>query len=432
MKWLVFTVALAGVYPLGRWLKKHPRAQGGVWLLVGFLPFYGLDSLDINVVSFEHYRGDARGIEVTIVDLLALALAVALPKLGRAAPYVYSRGLYFVIVLMSVAYAAEPLFASFSVWKLARMYVLFAIVARGCRSSSWVAPTLLSGMCLGIAWELVLVLQQRYLFGVHQATGSLPHQNTLGMALNLLLPAVFAIVLAGGHRGRRALLVLCAGAVCIVMTLSRGAMAAFAVGVTAVLVCSFARQPTWHKARIAGGMAIAAAAVFVKAGDTIIDRFLNAPKMSGEGRDMFEVAAHLMVTEHPLGVGVNNFSWFCDVGGYSARVGLPAIDRGGIVHNVYWLTAAELGYVGLLAFALLLLRPTCAALYHGLTSRRDVRGDVLLGLGVGLLLMHAQGSLEWASRQTTLSYLFWIVAALVASIGERLRHERSTAPRRQS
>lgn len=429
MKWLVFCVALLGVYPLGRWMAKRPDARTLVWLLIGFLPFYGLDSLDINVVSFEHYRGDARGIEITLVDLLVLALAVGLPR-GRSAPYLATRTLYFVLVSVSVLYAAEPLYASFSVWKLGRMYLLFAVVNRGCRASERTAPTLLTGMCLGIGWELVLVLQQRYLLGMHQAMGSLPHQNTLGMALNLLLPAVFAIVLTGGPRARRAMWVLGAGALCIVMTLSRGAMAAFALGSGVVLFCSIVRRPSWHKIRIAMGMALSAAAVFAKAGDTIVDRFLNAPKTSGEGRHMFEDAAHLMVSEHPLGVGINNFSWFCDAGGYSLRVGLPAIDRGGIVHNVYWLTAAELGYLGLGAFALLLLRPTCSALYYGLSHRADVRGDVLLGLGIGLLLMHAQGTLEWAARQTTLSYLFWIVAAVVASLSERIRYERSSAPRR--
>jgi hypothetical protein len=47
----------------------------------------------------------------------------------------------------------------------------------------------------------------------------------------------------------------------------------------------------------------------------------------------------------------------------------------------------------------------------------DSGGDnVLLGLGTGLNLLYLQGTLERALRRTALSYLFWIVAGLIATL----------------
>ena len=41
-----------------------------------------------------------------------------------------------------------------------------------------------------------------------------------------------------------------------------------------------------------------------------------------------------------MGVGMNNFSYASEIG-YGEAAGLPPIDIGGIVHNVYWLHLAD-------------------------------------------------------------------------------------------
>jgi hypothetical protein len=79
------------------------RWQHHLWLCIGLLPYFGLDSVDINPIYYEYYRGDSRGIEVTLVDLLVLALAVAQPRAEGAAPYRAARLAYLVVSGSSAA-----------------------------------------------------------------------------------------------------------------------------------------------------------------------------------------------------------------------------------------------------------------------------------------------------------------------------------------
>lgn len=394
-----------------------------LWRLVGFLPFYGLDSVDINVLSFEHYRGDSRGIEITLLDLLLLSMRMTLPRRRTPPPMLAASTAYAVVVTLSAVIAFSPLFAIFSVWKLARMLLLVRVVARGAAARD-VPPEILRGMAFGTLYEFGLVLQQRYVLHMHQACGNFPHQNTLGMALNLVLPAVLALHLAG-IPGRLSGIALVAGAVSVVLTLSRGALTMMGIGWSLVYVASVLRKNTPRKRSLGLRAVLGATALLVRAWDSLVDRFTNAPKESAEGREQFEAAAALMLREHPLGMGINQYSLALEQAGYGARVGILGYDASGIVHNIYWLTAAETGYLGLAVFLALLGAPVVTALRAGLRARRDVRGDVLIGFAVGLLLLYAQGTLEWALRQTTLSYLFWTIAGVIDGLARQLASDRA-------
>jgi hypothetical protein len=415
MKWIVFGFALVAIVPWGLWLRRQPAWQRRLWFLVGLLPFIGLDSLDINLVSYEHYRGDSRGIEVTLVDLIIWALALALPRTSTPPPYRVARLAYLATMLLSIATALSPFFGLFSVWKLLRMYILLGVLTRACANDPQVPPILLRGMAYGTLYEFGLVLHQRYVLHMHQTPGNLSHQNTLGMVLNLILPSMLALVLVG-KGGRLAFVVLGAGAISIILTLSRGAMAMFALGGVLVFALSCMRRLQPRKIALAACGVLFATLALVRAWDSIVDRFLNAPEESAESRVQFEAAARLMAHENPLGVGINQFSLVLENGGYAERVGITGYDASAIVHNLYWLTAAEVGWAGLAAYLMVLLHPLLQALWHGLRARHDVRGDVLIGLGTGLFLLYFQGKLEWALRQTAPSYLFWSVVGLVAAL----------------
>lgn len=426
MKWAVFVVALCGVVPLGLWLRGRVQWQRRLWLLIGFLPYFGLDPLKINLISYETYRGDSRGLEVTVVDLLVWALALALPAVRVKSPYRAARYLYFAAVLVSVLEARWPEFSVFSVWKLLRMYILLAVLVRAAAKDPEVPAAVLRGMTFGTLYEFFLVVHQRYILHFHQARGNLPHQNTLGMAVNLVLPMCLALVLAG-RGGRLPAIALGAGAISIVLTLSRGAMTMFGLGMIMVFGVSVLRRFRARKLVMALCGLLLATVVLARAWDTIVDRFLHAPKESAESRKYFEAAAKLMLSEHPLGVGINQYSRVLDEGGYGTRVGITGYDTSGIVHNIYWLTAAEVGYLGLGAFLALLLHALAVAARGALRARDDIRGDVMLGLGVGLLLLCLQGLLEWAHRQTALSYLFWLVLGVLAALGRELDLARRKA-----
>jgi hypothetical protein len=381
-------------------------------VLVGFLPFH---AVDLNILSYEAYRGDTRGLELSLVDFVALALLVATPK-GAGAPFRASRALYLAVTLFSIALAPIPLFASFATFKLARCYLLFLSVHRASRQLR-ADPWFLTGLSLGLVYATGLGLWQRYGLGMMQAPGPFPHQNGLAMAANMIFPAALAVSLAG-QGGRAAIVTVGAAALCVVLTLSRGGMMMFALAATIVFVGSTARRATPRKLRYLGAATLGAGALLTKSWDTIADRFLNAAKSSEEAREYFEEASQAMLHDHPFGVGMNQYSHVLSSFGYGERVGMDVHDQSGIVHNIYWLTAAELGYHGLLALTLLLAQPLSVAVRSAVRDR-TLSGDVLLGVAASLTVTYVQGKLEWSLRMTTISQILFTLFGLVAALGNQ-------------
>ena len=64
--------------------------------------------------------------------------------------------------------------------------------------------------------------------------------------------------------------------------------------------------------------------------------------------------------------------------------------------RVYWLVAAESGYLGIIAFLLLLLRPLIVAFLCSWRNSGDERADLLMGLGVALLAVYIHSFWESA------------------------------------
>ena len=61
-------------------------------------------------------------------------------------------------------------------------------------------------------------------------------------------------------------------------------------------------------------------------------------------------AAKMIIADHPLGVGPNQYLLVANIGGYSSRAGVAwnAANRSAPVHNSYYFITAELGFVGLI------------------------------------------------------------------------------------
>jgi O-antigen ligase len=94
-----------------------------------------------------------------------------------------------------------------------------------------------------------------------------------------------------------------------------------------------------------------------------------------------------------------------------------------IVHNIYSLTAAEMGYAGVVALVILFLVPLASALWYGLRARHDRRGDVLLGLGVGLIVFYTHGFFEWVWRLTEVSYVYFTIIGIIAVLTRQIEDD---------
>lgn len=416
VKWFVVLAALIAFAVIGVIARGQPKLRSYLALGLGLFPFF---DITLNPVSFEWYRGDARGFEFALVDFFSVAVLLSLPPGKARTPYRFAFGAFLLAAALSIASAGEPMFAFFAVWKVARGFLLIAAVAKVCILAKEM-PRVLQGLALGVVLTGAMALKQRYLDGYMSATGPFAHQNGMGMSVNMVYPCCYALMLAG-RGGWLARLAVAFGAVAIVLTLSRGGMAIFALTSAVVYLGAVVRR---FDKRTAGVLALSVAgafAVLAKSYDTIVERFLTAPESSHEARELFEQAASAMLDDHPMGIGMNQYSRVLDAS-YADRFDIPPVDRDGIVHNVYWLNAAELGYLGAAAFFVLVALPLLSALRGALTDRRTLRGDLMVGFAAGIGAALMQSNLEWALRMTQVGNVFWVMVALTGALASgRLR-----------
>ena len=166
--------------------------------------------------------------------------------------------------------------------------------------------------------------------------------------------------------------------------------------------------------------------------DTLFQRLRDAPPASGETREEFNLCAVEMARELPLGVGINNYVYAINNTPYGAQA--PAYADGtkdaGVCHHIYLLTAAEMGYVGLFFFVLMI----GAVQFRAFQIVRHARDPLLkayaVGCFVGLFSLHLQGLLEWVLRQTNVWFFFCTMAGTltaVQSLSKRLNRQGSVA-----
>ena len=73
MKYLIFLIAFLGVLPLGYILTLNRKFMRYAFFAVS-LPVMMFNQVSINFFSHEFYRGTSRGMEVSLVYLIALAM----------------------------------------------------------------------------------------------------------------------------------------------------------------------------------------------------------------------------------------------------------------------------------------------------------------------------------------------------------------------
>ncbi|MEM7245632.1 MAG: O-antigen ligase family protein [Acidobacteriota bacterium] len=421
-KWFIVYAAVFGAMYIGKRLRYKPKYMFIPPFLIGFLPFYGLEGLAINPITEPSYRGDSRGFEVTIIDILAVVLAVAFAKKPKVkAPLFGVTVAYLLVCWFSWFMAAYSDYALWSAWKSLRAYFLAVVLTKALRDTV-IARWLIRGLAVGLIYVTFICLKQRYVEGLHQIYGTFHHQNTLGMAVYLVAPIFFSIMLMRPAGPLNSLALGC-GAVVAVLSLSRGVMMVYPATMGMVYFGSLTWKITPRKIMVGFAALICLGGVMAKSLDSIVARFTNAPKASERARERFEHASALMLDDKPMGIGMNNFSAVLEGSNYAYRANIRGYDSTGLVHNIYWLTLAELGYLGLITYVLVTFLPILMALKWAWLGRGDLRAQVILAGGAALLGMAIHGKLEWIARQTVPMYLFWILVALIFSFSRQIKRK---------
>lgn len=434
MKWIALLAAAVVIVPFAGWLRRHPRELPKIWVLVGFLPFaiggVGIGSLHLYmaVISWPGWPGYAKGIEISVLDLLVISLFFSLPRSSAPLPFRWPMVLYLIAVLLSALQATEPMATFFYAWQVIRMILLYVVVARGCADRR-VIPALLTGMALGLGLEACLATYQRFVLGILQPGGSFGHQNFLGLVTHFVV-FPWIVLLFAGERGFRTIVGPFFGLIIAVLTVSRATVGLAAIGYAALYLLSVLRSWTPRKAvlLIVGVGGLVALAPFTIS--SFEKRFTQEPLMTGgyDERAAFTKAALLIISDFPLGVGANSYVVVANTEGYNTRGGVAPIigSDSANVHNIYLLVTAETGYLGLVTFLLMILQPMLVAFRCGFMYPKDLRGDLLIGLGMSLLIIYIHSYFEWILVTFAPQYMFAIDAGMIAGLSMQLGYWRAS------
>ena len=426
MKYAVFFLALLGVPPLAAILSFNKAwIKYAVWIMLGALAVY--QNTAINFFSYEEYRGSSRGMEVSIVYLLALALIILAAIKSRLPKFIPSAGawlyvIYFLLCLPSLTTAENRLFSWMEIWKMIMLYLTYLSV-RAYLNVTDDVKSLVKGLAAFAVFNFLLVIKDHFA-GVYQPKGVFPHQNGLAMAMHLFANMFFAYFLARGlNRAKFYTFAFVASAACIVRTYSRGALAmiplSFAVTFTLSAFVALKKIPKGRIFARVAPLALIGLAGLAAMLPRIIERFTEAPEASANTRVELALCAKEMILDEPwCGVGINN--WGIKINPpyeYAERAG-RITNRGddfrdGIVETVYLLVGAECGVPALVAMIIWFFS------YLFLSVRLTWRlagtpyAAIPAGLAGGFVALYLQSCLEWTLRmQMNLILLFFFFALL--------------------
>jgi hypothetical protein len=434
LKWLLFGFCVFIGIPLMTALASWSR--NGRVMLVAALVASTVLKISVNFASMEGYRGPDRGFEVSLTDLIAISLGAGLLmtqwRQVRWLPMnLFLFGAYIVVAILSATDAPDQMLASFSIFKWTKTLILYWAIFN-CVYCDWPIEGIVAGIIAAAGIETLFALQQKYLFGMYRIHGTFDHSNTLPAYFVVVVPILLSWLMARKRPTlHRVVAMTAVFAMCFVVlaTMSRAGLAILAMTILAVLIFAILKAPSRSNFGLVSIFMVAFLAGGAKAADSFIERFETAPESSGEARDEFNIAADLMAHDNLWGVGVNCFSKVL-TNDHRYRESIAVMENeehAGVCHHIYRLTAAEMGYIGLVLFLLILGRFlwTMGIWTFGAASQEQF---ILFGVFVGCIGLHVVGLLEWVFRVTPVWNLFWIASGLGAATALRLAHGRQTIP----
>ncbi|OBX17519.1 hypothetical protein A9995_15640 [Erythrobacter sp. QSSC1-22B] len=426
---LIAAAILLLMIPLFMTILKSRAHRKYAYVLIGLLPFIsGWANLDAALINWAGWPGYAKGMVITAVDSLAVAILLSHRNLWRGLPLRWPLLAYLFAVGVSVFLSPSAQSSLFYVFQLIRVLAVFVAVSAVVQDESglrWIA----TGLALGAIIQAIVAVDQR-LSGTFQAAGTLGHQNLLGMMLHFVTLPLLAMLLAG-QKNRMLIAGVAAALLTVALGASRGTIGFIIIGASLLFLLSLMRRPTALKWKIIG----AAVAILVLVSPLMISGIEKrlegeASESSDLARETFEDAARLMWEANPFGVGANQYVVVANSGGYSEAAG---VSWGGgnlstHVHNTYLLAAAETGWLGLLALIGLFASPIVIGLRFAFSRRMDPRGDVVLGATVAMIVMAAHSLYEWIFFLFPFQYLFAIGLGIIGGLAKARRREARNRP----
>ena len=441
MKYVIFFAGLLLVVPAGALLAAYSRRIRDLVFvtLVISTAFISTGGLDINFVERWWYRGTTHGIEISFVDLFTLMLLASIVlSMRRERVRLYwpaSLGLMLVYLgygCLNVAVSDPRLFGVLELSKMLRGLLAFLAVAWYVQSERE-ARLLLVTVSLLFLYEGGLVIWQRYGAGTMRVTGSFNGPPVLANYCCLLAPVVLAVSFSKARLAMRALCGTAWALACVatILSITRMGFAAMIAASAGVLLVSSAKDPSPRKATLALLSCVLASGLFLRGYDVVAERHrgMSASEKAGNasaGRRGYYVDAWMMATRNPLGVGLNNWSYWL-----SAERGDPYEStevrgegpREVMAHSAFALTLGELGWPGIVIFGVLWCQWLWIAGRSAFARDSDLLSVVLIGCFFSVLA----ACLSAATEHNFRSQLFYIVFNMVLGFMVAVRRLHASA-----
>lgn len=419
------------------------------------------ERMEVNFFSQAWYRGTTRGIQITLLEILALGLLVGC-CLGRRDGerrwfWPASFGLlllFFVYAVFSVAGSEPKIFGAFELSKMLGGLLAFLATAAYVRTKrEWTILLIALGCAVG--FEGLWAVKQHFITRLDRVAGTLDHANSLSLYLCLTVPLLVAVAFAGWSRPLRWFCAVAGGlgAVGVLLTLSRAGIPVLAVVVLGTMITCATWRLTATRIVVRVALVCCAFAVVAAIWPKIQERYATATleeeyfDPTVDGRGIYLRLASAIARDHFFGVGLNNWSYHVSRT-YGPRLGFRFMDYDYLVntygtedaevyansylaapaHNLAALTLGELGVPGLVLFGGLWLR----WFMMGAAFVRLPRAMPMRVMGVGLFFgicgIFGQSLTEWVYRQTPILFTFYIMLGALASLTAVRRRTKNEAP----
>jgi hypothetical protein len=411
MRFLGILLALISI-PIFLSLLRNKPTRKWMFVALGALPIAHVAlNLDAALISWAAWPGHAKGVIVSLLDTLALAICIKFGARQARAPLLWLFGMYLASLLPGLMTGLfQPAFFYF--FQVLRISLLFYAVYLAIIGGN--LQLMARGLSLALMYNAVVTVNQ-LISGAPQAAGLLGHQNSTGLAVNLAVPLLVAL----GAQKRDALCLL-GVAVSALAGGSRATLVLYAVAVSATLLATAVLKPSPRK------IGVVSAGLFL----LLLSSPFIAAKLSERGgiliedqeRAAFERAAHMIIADYPWGVGINQYVPTANTQGYLGRAGVRWGQgaRATSVHNTYLLIRAEGGLLALVGFLILLGVPLLIALRLSLDRRSPAR-DTSFAVAVAIAVTAIHAQYEWVTITIVPEYLLALMIGIVAA---QLRHRR--------
>ena len=435
-----------GLAPLlGLWLSSRRLWQRATFAVMLVMTAVRPGNFMMMIDSIEKYRGHTKGYEISLIEVLAIALIVAVrrgPRIGGGNG-IPGLGLYLLwcgLCLLSAFGSAEPAYALMAASRFVKGALIFASAVMYLRDEDdlrWAVGALAGALF----HHGLLCLKMRLFDGAWQVKGWFEHQNPMAMWCYLSALPVLAMLLWQQVKGRLYWLCMAGyggAGLCILLSVSRAALVAHVAGSVVLLLAAWLRGPN---ARVIGFSAMGAAgAVLVSL--FALDSFnarLNEVANSSQDveedlRDILNKQSAAMLKDHPLtGIGWNNFGIANSRGRgdqYSEILEEWDKERGFTIYDenyyanpltesLYWLWLAETGWLGFATFVLFAVMTLWCAAKSAWRDRGTLFGAVALALLVALSICYLHGTVERILTQTKNLSHWLMLAGMAAGMARR-------------